>query len=374
MNTKTLALLVGVALALIQVRSSLADDHNSDYDRNSNWPEPQVEAQVESRPDGVYIEIEVHQTTPGFHQPGQLESSSGRTSENGARTSTNASTTASSPGDTAPAPATGRTWTDANGIHHETADGHRVTLTPPMIGSASAESWQEELRQHPDEDPYLLYVDDQFGGIIWIPRSADADDLRFGSPPADVPPQVAVPGTSGVTIDPREIALDALDRVPLPDIQIRMNPSLGLVALPAWYWIEGYDERPFGTSLTVDIPAEVGPEVPTELVPAGDPRRQGSSLTVDVRVWASMYEWSFGDGASLVTTSRGKAYPQESDIQHTYEYSSLLSPDGFPVRLMVEFTAEYRVNGGPPQELPPIRRTYETSYRVQELQPVLIAR
>ena len=44
------------------------------------------------------------------------------------------------------------------------------------------------------------------------------------------------------------------------------------------------------------------------------------------------------------------------------------------MRLTVEFTAQYRVNGGAPQALPPIRRTYETRYRVQEVQPVLTAR
>ena len=37
----------------------------------------------------------------------------------------------------------------------------------------------------------------------------------------------------------------------------------------------------------------------------------------------------------------------------------------------VEFAAEFRVNGGGPQALPPIRHTYETDFRVQELQPVL---
>ena len=243
-----------------------------------------------------------------------------------------------------------------------------------MISSATRESWGRQLEQHPDEDPYLVYVDGEFAGLTWIPRSATTADLRFGPPPTDGSLQVRTGSNGSQSVDPREIALVILGRVPLPDIQIRANPALGLVALPGWFWVEGYDGAPFGTSRTVTVPPSVGPEVPPSAVPAGDPRRRASSVTVEVQIRPSRYEWSFGDGAGLVTESLGKPYPAQSDIEHTYEFSSLRSPDGFPVRLTVEFVAQYRVNGGAPQALPPIRRTYETSYRVQEVQPVLTAR
>ncbi|MDE3075208.1 MAG: hypothetical protein KGJ86_07240, partial [Chloroflexota bacterium] len=81
----------------------------------------------------------------------------------------------------------------------------------------------------------------------------------------------------------------------------------------------------------------------------------------------------FGDGNSLVTQSLGQPYPAESDITHSYEYSSLPFASGFPVRVTVEYDAEFRVNGGGPQGLPPIIRTYEHDYPVQEIQPVLTA-
>ena len=97
-------------------------------------------------------------------------------------------------------------------------------------------------------------------------------------------------------------------------------------------------------------------------------------MTIVVTVRPSRYEWSFGDGTRLVTRSLGKPYPQASDVKHTYEYSSLRSPSGFTVGLTIEFAAEYRVNGGAAQALPPIRRSYESSYRVQEIQPVLTSR
>jgi len=175
-------------------------------------------------------------------------------------------------------------------------------------------------------------------------------------------------------VAPRDIAVDVIQHVPFPELGVRMNPATGLVAVPGWFWVEGYDGRPFGGGESRDIPAEIGDDVPMALVPANDPRRRGGMLRVEVRVLPQRYEWDFGDGTRAETRSLGQPYPQESEVRHTYEYSSARAPGGFRVRLTVEFGAEFRVNGGPPQPLPPARRTYETAYRVQEIQTVLVAR
>jgi hypothetical protein len=95
---------------------------------------------------------------------------------------------------------------------------------------------------------------------------------------------------------------------------------------------------------------------------------------VQVKVSPSRYEWSFGDGKTITTQSLGKAYPAESDIKHTYEYSSLRFSEGFPIKVTVEFAAEYRVNNGSANALPSIQRSYEASYRVQEAQAILASR
>jgi hypothetical protein len=63
-----------------------------------------------------------------------------------------------------------------------------------------------------------------------------------------------------------------------------------------------------------------------------------------------------------------------SDVQHTYGHSSLPFAGGFPIRLTVEYAAEYRVDGDGPFGLPAVRRTYEAGHRVQEIQTVLVAR
>lgn len=181
------------------------------------------------------------------------------------------------------------------------------------------------------------------------------------------------PGGGG-GLDPHAVAIEILVHVPLPEIRVRVNPGLGLVALPSWFWVEGYAGEPFGASRTVEIPPEVSAQVPLDLVPADDPRRQGRSFTVEVRVWASRYDWDFGDGTAAVVGSLGKAYPAESDVRHTYRHSSLPFAGGFPVRLTVEYAAEFRVDGEGPFGLPAVRRTYEAAHRVQEIQAVLVTR
>ena len=208
-----------------------------------------------------------------------------------------------------------------------------------------------------------------------VPAAAAPSALFPTDPPFIELPAVTLPSSvNRAAIAPRTFVADILEDVPLPTATVRMNPDLGLVAVPTWFWVEGYDGRAFGVSRRVNIPAEIGDDVPADDVPRDDPRRRPTSMTIVVTVRPSRYEWSFGDGKRLVTRSLGKPYPQASDVKHAYEHSSLRSPSGFTVGLTIEFTAEYRINGGATQALPPIRRSYESSYRVQEIQPVLTSR
>ncbi|MCC6177466.1 MAG: hypothetical protein IT305_19380 [Chloroflexi bacterium] len=205
---------------------------------------------------------------------------------------------------------------------------------------------------------------------------AEAPPALFPTDPPfiELPAVTLPPSASRAAITPRLFVADVLEDVPLPVAKVRMNPDIGLVAVPTWFWVEGYDGRAFGVTRRVNIPAEIGDDVPADDVSRDDPRRRPTSMTIVVTVRPSRYEWTFGDGMKLVTTSLGKPYPQASDVKHTYEHSSLRSPSGFTVSLTIEFTAEYHINGGAAQALPPIRRSYESSYRVQEIQPVLTSR
>ena len=218
-------------------------------------------------------------------------------------------------------------------------------------------------------------------GFVWSLPAATPSDTQPAAPAgttgaAEVAGvQTAPPaGGTAAAIDPREVAVEVLHEVPLPDIQVRMNPDTGLVALPAWFWVEGYDGGAIPRSRTVDVPPVVEIDVPLNVVPANDARRRGRTFTVEVTIRPTSYDWSFGDGGSSVSRSLGRRYPQESDVQHTYESSSLRAGGTFPVRLTVAFAAEFRVDGGPAQTLPPTQRTYSAMYRVQEIQSVLVSR
>jgi hypothetical protein len=216
-----------------------------------------------------------------------------------------------------------------------TASGPVYRLQPVNIGNASRTWFEDGRRAHPDSVPMSLSVDGIYQRIVWIP---------YGTNPGGQSP--------APTVDPRDVAIEMVRQIPLPEVQVQMNPALGLVGMPGWFWAEGYDGHPLSDAVTVSVPG-------------------GNAFTVAVRLRPQNYEWDFGDGTSLVTESFGKAYPDVSDVQHTYEYSSLDFPDGFPVRVTTEFLAEFSVDGGVFQPLPLIRRTYENRFRVQEVQPVL---
>src|SRR5262249_22658852 len=65
------------------------------------------------------------------------------------------------------------------------------------------------------------------------------DDYAFLPPDA----RAGIPCDSQTTadqVDPQSVARSMFDRLDLPDLRIGMNPRLGLVAVPTWFWVEGY--------------------------------------------------------------------------------------------------------------------------------------
>ena len=215
------------------------------------------------------------------------------------------------------------------------SSGSNCSVTAVPIGNASARGWfGAEAPQHPGQVPFGLYCNNAFQGLVWLPTGSNPNNVQVAIDP-------------GMSIDPRNLALNLLERISLPSIRIGANPETGLVALPAWFWLEGYDGAPITHAESLlDVTVEV------ELSPTG-------------------YRWSFGDGASLKATSPGRAYPQESDIRHAYEQSSLVAGGAYTVTLEVTFAAQFRVNGGALQSLPSITRTLTSEYPVQQIQSVL---
>ncbi len=240
-----------------------------------------------------------------------------------------------------------RSWTVATGVYTRTTDCHTYYMTIPNISNSLYDWWQQQFDEHPGQTPYTLYIDDEFNGLVWIPDQVPQSNIRIRPDPNG--------NAAGPAVDPRGAALQLIRRVPLPDIRVKANPGVGLVNVPAWFWVEGYDGRPFGTAETISVS-----------VPGGGSR----SVSLSVEVRGGSYEWDFGDGTTE-TGSLGTAYPAESEVKHRYASSSLGRPQGFPLKLTVRYEAAYRVNGGPLQPLPPVTAEYTGAYPVQEAQSVL---
>lgn len=251
---------------------------------------------VESGPDGVTIYIAVSETSPG---------SSGDSSS-------------------------GDTGSSCGG-------GWSCTADVMNIGNATREWFERESALHPGEAPWVVRCDNGFMSIVGLPIDVE-------------PSEVSVVVVQGDPVDPASVAAELLDQVPVPAITVGVNPDVGLVALPSWFWVQGYDGLPIRASDTL------------------------GGTTVEVEITATGYQWSFGDGTTIESTSLGQPYPEESDIRHTYEQSSLGAGGTFSVSVEITFSARYRVDGGPWQPLDPITRSFTTAYPVQQLQSILTGR
>jgi len=318
----------------------------SHYRLDSNKGGTSYSATITTTGRGVWIAVRTRQSYSGSYTvPSNASSAS---YDYGAAAGADYSQTGSG---SAAATTIARSWRNGAGEpYYQTTSGQVYHLAGVNIGSASAgpSGWfTVGMRQHPGTVPEALSVNGKLQGIVWVPIGAAGGALHWGAPPSGngsaTPP-------APIVIDPRAVAANVLQHIPLPNVQLRTNPSLGLVALPGWFWAEGYNGAPFGGAASV------------------------FGLTVAVQVQATSYTWSFGDGTTLVSQDLGQPYPVQSDIQHTYQYSSLHFPSGFPVHLTIQYAATYSINGGPSLPLASMTRTYAASYRVQELQSVLTNR
>ncbi len=231
-----------------------------------------------------------------------------------------------SPGDSGDSPAVG----DGN-----TGDTSGVSCTADVmnVGLGLLEWLMAESQLHPGAAPWTVNCDDGYFAVVWIPIDTDPADVQIVFGPT-------------VPVDPVSVAQELLDQVPVPDVAISANPDLGLVALPSWFWIEGYNGAPINASSSL------------------------GGVTVDVEITPQQYNWDFGDGGTLQTTSPGQPYPAESDVQYTYQRSSLQA-GSYTVTVEITFSARYKVHGGAWESLAAITRSFSDDYPVQQLQAVL---
>jgi hypothetical protein len=216
-------------------------------------------------------------------------------------------------------------------------------------------------------------------------------------------PCLEVPSTQ--RFDPSSLALRMAAELPPPDLRIGMNPARGLVAVPTWFWVEGYDGGTLSQTQTqveehekCRLVALRGADGMPQLDADGRPRTrpectvESTTFVVSVRLWPNRVVWDFGDTHGQQIACRGKnecgdalgqpyidpVHP--SPIQHPYVWSSLGInglQDAYSIRLDITFGADYQVvvdgrNPGGWQSLPARTLRWSASHQVQEAQAVLV--
>ena len=115
----------------------------------------------------------------------------------------------------------------------------------------------------------------------------------------------------------------------------------GVTGIASYFWVEGYQGQPINDSLSA------------------------GGVTVAVSVTLGTVTWDFGDGTPPVTAGLGEAWPERSSVRHGYR-----DRGDRTVTVTVTLPAEFSVNGGAVQQLPPVVRTATIPYVVEEIQAV----
>jgi hypothetical protein len=209
---------------------------------------------------------------------------------------------------------------------------------------------------------------------------------------------------TGGSVDPAAVARALFDHLDLPDLRIGMNPRLGMVAVPTWFWVEGYGGEVIPLTDNLVVSHEECHDVANRdaggaavLDDNGAPathrecRTISDTLTVQVRAWPRAFHWTFGDGQDqmvpchdLETCSGGVGLAftdphVPSPIAHAYRWSSLGangSADAYSIGLAITFGAQYRfsINGRSQSGwlgLDDRSLGWSVLHRVQEAQAVL---
>ncbi len=200
----------------------------------------------------------------------------------------------------------------------------------------------------------------------------------FTSPPVPAITTAFAPVGPVPHIDPWAVARQAQREFPLPTITIKANPDPGVVAVPSWFWVAGYD----GRVLTHTKTQQASHTECRILNGAPECRLVDDSVTVTVRLTPTQYQWSFGDGRAGSQpvyphpVGLGRAYTDphtRSPVAWSYEFSSFGHPAGFPIEVQITFASEFSANGGPWAGLEPVTQTYTGSLVVEQVQPLRVA-
>lgn len=251
----------------------------------------------------------------------------------------------------------------SSGVEGSAASGPPDTALGPQVGTITVQTNQAVV-------PYPILV---LPGLPLAPNPPPSNAVA--APPPATTPWVAMGPVP--QINAWAVAQQAEKDVPLPAISLKVNPDPGVVAVPSWFWIDGYQGQPITGSKTVHASH-------TECrVAAGAAqcRSVDDSVTVNLRLEPAQYAWTYGDGEAgsqqVFTDNRGlgHAYTDAktpSPVSWSYAFSSFGLSTGFPLSLSLTWSAAFQVNGGAWQALAPVRQTYARTFQVQQVQPLRV--
>jgi hypothetical protein len=137
------------------------------------------------------------------------------------------------------------------------------------------------------------------------------DPFAFCDVPSEGEPPEITPGIVAV----------AMKQIPLPAAQLQVQPANGRTLVN------------FDTNFYTELQAL-------------DPTITLLGQQVTLHIVPSQFGWRFGDGGSLTTDGPGSPYP-DLDVTHSYLRKGRVAPS-----VDTTYTATYRVNGGPWQDVP----------------------
>jgi hypothetical protein len=151
----------------------------------------------------------------------------------------------------------------------------------------------------------------------------------------------------------RQLVIDTevqhlLDRLEVEGGTVDVRPlDNGLVAVPAYFWVDGLDSESLADSLTLPL----------------------TGTTVSVTAALTSVEWDFGDGSPTVVGDLGQAWPAHSSVSHAYR-DATPTDDPYQVTATLWFQPSYAVDGVPGEALEPFAVPLTSTYSVRELQAV----
>lgn len=234
-------------------------------------------------------------------------------------------------------------WSSDRGVEYS-ARRNGTVVGRARAGRGPVTRWEPgrdgETIRYSEETRTWHYIGGQRGiAIRELPPSPDAVLYVVTRPDGSIDLVWRVPPNGGSPALQAQVQQVVNGLVPVSATPLSVSPGeRGLTGFETYFWVNASSEFADGET--------------TEVL-----QILGQSVTISIQLTDA--RWTWGDGLTFDGTDLGTAPPGRSNARHTYQRSGTMS-----VRADFEFSARYRIGGGPWFELAPILRSGSLSYPV----------